>query len=330
MAVRCLVLGLAMIGVLITVVILANIIFACFEIQLDQTTLIMIMGVCTLIGFGGSVISIIRSKSMVIKQMGVQIITTPRNSNEQWLVDTVTSLAKAKGVNTPDVGIYPADEMNAFATGWNRNDALVAVSTGLLNQMSQDEVEAVLGHEMSHVSNGDMVTMGLLQGVMNTFVYSLAYIVAAVLAKGATNRVGGGNLNYNRRSDSFAQYRTPDQYVGRSPMEMVFKAIFGLLASMVVMAFSRWREYHADAGSAQVYGSQSMIKALYALQNGGHKQFNTNSNSTQSGRMGGQGNYKRKDSYMNALYISVPAELSRLFASHPTIEQRVAALRKLP
>jgi len=289
---------LTMAGVLVVVGVVANIIFAACGVQMDQMSFLSLMGICTVMGFGGSIISIFMSKTLVKKQMGVQIITHPSSENEKWLVETVAFLAKEKGVKMPEVGIYPADEMNAFATGWNKNDALVAVSTGLFNQMSQEEIAAVLGHEMSHVSNGDMVTMGLVQGVTNTFVYALSYIFSSVIA----SKMSSGN-----RNASHATY-----YM----ISSVLQTVFGVIASAVVMWFSRWREYHADAGAAKVYGSQAMINALTALQ--------TASQRTSSLKK------VRRSANMNALCISVPANIAELFASHPTIEKRIAALRKLP
>ena len=238
---------LTMAGVLVVVGVVANIIFAVCGVQMDQMSFLSLMGICTVMGFGGSIISIFMSKTLVKKQMGVQIITHPSSENEKWLVETVAFLAKEKGVKMPEVGIYPADEMNAFATGWNKNDALVAVSTGLFNQMSQEEIAAVLGHEMSHVSNGDMVTMCLIQGIMSAFVYFIAFIVARAIA----SRIGKGAY--------FLVFRL---------VQYTALATLGFLGQLVVLMFSRWREFRADAGSADILGAEPMIKALETLKAG--------------------------------------------------------------
>ncbi len=167
---------LTMTAIIITVGIVANIIFAVLGIEIDKQSLTMILGISFVMGGASSVIGLFTSKMMVKKSMGVQVIEVPRTQAEKWLTETVYLLAKKKGVQNPEVGIYNASEMNAFATGWNKNAALVAVSSGLLQQMDQDEIEAVLGHEMSHVSNGDMVTMSLVQGLVNTLVYFLVLL----------------------------------------------------------------------------------------------------------------------------------------------------------
>ena len=295
---------LTMFGVLVVVGVVSNIIFAVSGIEVDQMSFFSLLGVCAVMGFGGSIISILMSKTLVKKQMGVRVITNPSNDNEKWLVETVAYLAKQKGVKMPEVGIYPAEEMNAFATGWNKDAALVAVSTGLFSQMSQEEIAAVLGHEMSHVSNGDMVTMGLVQGITNTFVYALSYVLASVLSAKAGNSRSSSNSSF---------------YLFSS----VFQVVFGFLATAVVMWFSRWREFHADAGAAKVYGSQAMINALLALQNNSRRAASMSAREANS-------RYRRKSANMNALCISVPSNIRELFASHPSIERRIEALKKLP
>jgi heat shock protein HtpX len=241
------------------------------------------------IGFGGSFISLALSKFMAKRSMGVQIIEQPRNSTERWLLETVAGQAKRAGIGMPEVGIFPSPEPNAFATGMRRNAALVAVSTGLLQNMNADEVEAVLGHEVSHVANGDMVTMGLLQGVVNTFVIFLSRVVGHVV-----DRV----VFKTERGYGPAYFITT----------IVAQVFLSILASMIVMWFSRRREFRADDGGASLAGRQKMVAALRALQRrqepedlpGEFAAFGI------SGGMGGG--------------------LKRLFLSHPPLEERIAAL----
>ncbi|NNJ94704.1 MAG: protease HtpX, partial [Halobacteria archaeon] len=199
------------------------------------------------IGFGGSFISLAISKFMAKRSMGVQIIEQPSNNTEQWLVDTVRRQAQQAGIGMPEVGVFNAPEPNAFATGMRRNSALVAVSTGLLQNMNADEVEAVLGHEISHISNGDMVTLGLIQGVVNTFVIFLSRIIGHVV-----DRV----VFKTERGYGPAYYIT----------SIVAQMLLSILATMIVMWFSRRREFRADAGGAALAGRGKMISALQALQ----------------------------------------------------------------
>jgi len=197
----------------------------------------------SVLGFAGSLISLFMSKSMAKRMAGLQMIETPRNETEQWLLTTVARQAEAAGINMPEVGIFDTPEMNAFATGANKNNALVAVSTGLLRNMTRDEAEAVMGHEIAHVANGDMVTMALIQGVVNTFVLLLARALAMLI-----DRDGRG----------FGYYI--GFYVGQ--------IVFGFLASIVVAFFSRQREFRADAGGADYASTQKMIAALERLKQG--------------------------------------------------------------
>ena len=197
------------------------------------------------IGFSGSIISLMMSKTMAKHGMGVQVIDSPSNETEAWLVAVVTEQAQKAGIGMPEVGIFEAPEMNAFATGANRNSALVAVSTGLLRNMSRDEVEAVLGHEVAHIANGDMVTMALLQGVVNTFVVFISRLIADIFAKDEN-----GNVSYMK-------------YMAIS---MIFQIGLGFLASLITMWYSRQREYRADIGGANLASNQKMINALEALQ----------------------------------------------------------------
>lgn len=242
------------------------------------------------IGFSGSIISFLMSKTIAKSSMGVQLIDVdhPRNEVERWLVVTVAKLAKIKGVAMPEVGLYHG-EPNAFATGPSKNNSLVAVSDGLLASMNKEEVEAVLGHEMSHVANGDMVTMTLMQGVINTFVISLSRVIG--------NIVDRGILRNESDAPGAGYYIT----------SLVLDMVLGLLGSMVVAAFSRYREYRADAGAAQALGSPApMINALARL--GG----------MQSSELPG---------YVKGFGIS--GGMGSLFATHPPIEARIKALREL-
>jgi heat shock protein HtpX len=197
------------------------------------------------VGFAGAIISLLMSKSIAKWTTGAQIIDTPRNDSEAWLLETVRKLATAAGVAMPEVGIYEGAP-NAFATGAFKNSAFVAVSTGLLQSMNHEEVEAVLGHELSHVANGDMVTLTLIQGVVNTFVIFLSRIVGSIVDRAVFRTERGTGPGY---------FITV----------IVCQIVFGILASMIVAWFSRWREFRADAGSARLLGPQPMIHALKRL-----------------------------------------------------------------
>ena len=242
------------------------------------------------IGFGGSFISLALSKFMAKHSMGVQVIEQPRSSTEQWLVETVRRQAGQAGIGMPEVGIFNAPEPNAFATGMSRNHALVAVSTGLLQNMNSDEVEAVLGHEITHVSNGDMVTMGLLQGVVNTFVIFLSRVVGHVVDRVVFKTERGYGPAYFITS-------------------IVAQVFLSILASIIVMWFSRRREFRADAGGASLAGRGKMIGALQALQRA-HEPRDLPGEFAAFGIAGGFG-----------------AGLKRLFLSHPPLEERIAALQ---
>lgn len=243
-------------------------------------------------GFGGSLISLLSSKWVAKKFTGAMVIQQPRNEIERWLVDTVARQAQAAGIRMPEVAIYEAPEINAFATGPSRNNSLVAVSTGLLRAMDHDEAEAVLAHEVSHVANGDMVTMALLQGVLNTFVIVLARVVGRAidgyLNGGRDN--GGGGLAY------FA-------------IVFVLDLVFGLFASMIAMWFSRKREFRADAGGAALAGKQKMIAALERLS----MSYGENTLPKQVAAFGISG--------------GVGSGLKRLMMSHPPLAERIEALR---
>lgn len=253
--------------------------------------LTMLLGFSAVMGMGGSFISLAMSKWMAKRSTGAQVITQPRNSAEMWLLQTVERQARAAGIGMPEVAIYDSPEPNAFATGMNKNNALVAVSTGLLSAMKQEEVEAVLGHEIGHVANGDMVTLTLIQGVVNTFVIFLsrviAYAVEQFLRRGDDRGASGGMV-----------------YFGVS---MVMQIVLGIGASMIVAAFSRYREYRADAAGAQFAGRRKMIAALQRLQS-----------------------FKDSPSQLpkEMTAFGIREGMMGLFSSHPPLEQRIAALEQ--
>lgn len=241
-------------------------------------------------GFGGSFISLQMSKTIALRSVGGKIITQPTTQQEQWLFDVVRRQSEQLNINMPDITIYQAADMNAFATGARRNNSLVAVSTALLNTMTKDEAEAVIAHEMSHVANGDMVTMTLLQGVLNTFVIFISRILASVVSQAMSERNrGGGQMAY---------------YL----IVMVFEFVFGLLASLIAMWFSRHREFKADAGSAQLVGKEKMIAALERL----------------------KVSYEPKEEASIMAFCingAKKVKMSELFMSHPPLEKRIEALR---
>lgn len=249
-----------------------------------------------IIGFSGSFISLFMSKWMAKRAFKIRMVDQAGNPKESWLVSTVQGLCTQKGIGMPEVGIYDSPELNAFATGWNKNKALVAVSTGLLDSMEEDELQAVLAHEVSHIANGDMVTMTLLQGVVNTFVIFFARVAAFAVMRFL--RRGGSN---QRNMGGFAYYG----------ISILFQIFFGILATMVIMWFSRYREFRADAGSAKSVGSDKMIRALRRLQ---------------QGAAGPADN--KAESFATMKISSAPKKLS-LFASHPPIEERIRALERL-
>jgi heat shock protein HtpX len=256
-------------------------------VDLDLQALLVMSAV---IGFGGSFISLALSKTIAKRSLGVHVIEQPSNQAEQWLLDTVRRQAEDAGIGMPEVGVFQSPEPNAFATGMRRDASLVAVSTGLLQRMQPEEVEAVLGHEVAHVANGDMVTMGLLQGVVNTFVVFLSRVIGHVVDR--------------------VVFRTERGYgPGYFIVTIVAQVLLSILASIIVMWFSRYREFRADAGGAQLAGREKMVSALQALQRvsephdlpGEMKSF---------GISGGQaGGFKR------------------LFMSHPPLAERIAALQ---
>lgn len=248
---------------------------------------------CAVFGMTGSMISLLLSKFMAKMSAGVKIIKQPANAQEAWLVDTVRELSEKAGIGMPEVGIFPAQQSNAFATGWNRNNALVAVSSGILQNMGRNEVKAVIGHEIAHVANGDMITLSLIQGVINTFVMFFARIIGTFIDRAVFK---------NERGHGIAYMLTV----------MVIEMILGVLASMIVMWFSRYREFRADAGGAALTDKRSMIGALESL--------------------------RREQELPNEMPESMLAfgisshkanKLAKLFSSHPPLEVRIAALNTI-
>lgn len=245
-------------------------------------------------GMGGSVISLMMSKWMAIRSTGAQVITHASTPIEAWLLDTVKRQASAAGIQMPDVAIFPSADVNAFATGMNKNKALVAVSSGLLNSMTREEAEAVVGHEISHVANGDMVTLALVQGVVNTFVIFMARVVA----QGLSAFLGGNRDEEGQNGLGM---------IGYMATVFVLEMVFGILASTIVAWFSRQREYRADAGGATLAGREKMIAALERLK------------LTHESSLQGQ---------LTAFGINGKTTVSEMFMSHPPLEKRIEVLRK--
>lgn len=247
-------------------------------------------------GFAGAFISLFLSKTIAVYGYGVKRIQSPSSNEERVLFSTVQSLAQKANIGMPEVGIYDSPEPNAFATGWNKNKSLVAVSTGLLRNMNQQQLDGVLGHEISHIANGDMVTMTLLQGVLNTFVIFFARIVAFAIAQVLQKDEESGGVS------TLAYWL----------ISMVFEIVFGILASLIVLAYSRRREFRADAGSAHLVNKTSMISALQRLE-----QLTTVA--PEDNRVPS----------MAAFKISHPSRFGKWFASHPPLDARIEALQKM-
>lgn len=261
---------------------------------LDQSGAInfnALLVISMVIGFSGSIISLLISKWSAKRMVGAQVITNPIDPTERWLLDTINRQAQMAGIGMPEVAIYDAPDVNAFATGWNRNNALVAVSTGLLHNMSRDEAEAVLGHEISHVANGDMVTLALIQGVVNTFVIFFAKLFGILVDRMLLKNDGRNGPG-----------------MGAFVAEIIAQMVLGVLASIIVMWFSRQREYRADAGGANLAGRNKMIAALEKLKVN-HEQATLPEKMAAFGISGGTG-------------------FSRLFMTHPPLDERIAALRE--
>ena len=250
---------------------------------------------CFVFGTVGSLVSLLLSKWMAKRSMGVQLIETPRSNEEKWLFDTVAELSEKAEIKMPEVGIFPSYQSNAFATGWNKNDALVAVSSGLLQRMNRDEVRAVLGHEIGHVANGDMVTLALIQGVVNAFVMFFSRIIGNFVDRVVFKNEEGPGIAYFVTS-------------------IVADIVLGILASTIVMYFSRYREFRADEAGARLAGRQSMINALRALQRE-HEVPD------------------QMPAEMTAMAITAGKRegfsIASLFMSHPPLEKRIAALQNM-
>jgi heat shock protein HtpX len=255
---------------------------------MDMTKLLIMSAI---MGFGGALISLAISKWMAKRSMGVRVITTPADATEAWLLQTVRAQAELAGIGMPEVGIFDSPQPNAFATGARRDAALVAVSTGLLRNMKRNEVEAVLGHEIAHVANGDMVTLTLIQGVVNTFVFFLSRVIGNIIDKAVLRNERSGGIGY-------------------MVSVIVCQIVLGILANMIVMWFSRHREFRADQGGARAAGTSNMIAALERLKSASNEPLPTQL--AAFGIKGGGG-----------------SGLKRLFMSHPPLEERIAALQNL-
>lgn len=274
------------IAIVVMLSIVLNIVMAVLGVEFRSTAGIFVIAL--VFGMGGSIISLLLSKKMAKWSTKATVIDTPRSNTETWLVDTVARLAKQANIGMPEVAVYQSDDINAFATGANRNNALVAVSTGLLNNMEIDEAEAVLAHEVAHIANGDMITLTLLQGVLNTFVIFAARIVANIIDNVLSSDEDEGGLGF----------------FGYLAVTIVLEIIFGLLASIVVKWYARRREYAADAGSAALVGKEKMIAALQRLQN------------SQPSQLQGE-----------LVAFGILGNTKELFASHPPLADRIARLQ---
>lgn len=272
------------------VLIVITLIFHIFGLN-RSTNLGGVLAGAAVMGFTGSIISLLMSKYMAKQSVGAVVIEQPQNEVEQWLLDTVAAQARQWGLQMPEVAIYDSPEVNAFATGATKNSSLVAVSTGLLRGMTRDEVEAVLAHEMAHIGNGDMVTLTLIQGVVNTFVIFFAKLIAGIIA----NTMGGNNNNNGENQGNAGVYFA---------VNMILQMLFGFLASLIVYYFSRQREYRADAGAAKLVGAPKMIAALQRLK--------------------GQGSALPAD--MAAMGIASENKDS-LMSTHPSLDNRIARLQ---
>lgn len=275
-------------AVLIVFSIVLNIVYAVTGMQPGSLSGLLVMA--ALFGFGGSFISLLMSKSMALRSVGAQVIEHPRNETEHWLMTTVSRQAQQAGIGMPTVAVYQSPDINAFATGAKRDDSVVAVSTGLLQNMTRDEAEAVLAHEVSHISNGDMVTLTLMQGVVNTFVIFISRLIAGAIS-------GVNNNSEEGEGGSFMTY-----FIVSSILEVVF----GILASILTMWFSRHREFNADAGAAKLAGKEKMIAALERLK---------------------VSHEPRLEGSMMAFGINGKKTLSELFMTHPPLDKRINALK---
>ncbi|MFA0414568.1 protease HtpX [Vibrio renipiscarius] len=274
-------------AVVLVLSVVLNIVYAVTGMQPGSLSGLLLMA--AVFGFGGSIISLMMSKGMALRSVGGMVIESPRNETEHWLIETVRRQSQQVGIGMPTVAIYESGDINAFATGAKRDDSLVAVSTGLLHNMTRDEAEAVLAHEVSHIANGDMVTMTLMQGVVNTFVIFLSRFIANIVSSNDDEEgEGGSNMMV---------------YFGVS---MVLELVFGFLASFITMWYSRHREFYADAGAAQLVGKEKMIAALERLKVSHEPQL---------------------EGSMMAFGINGKASMTELLMSHPPLDKRIAALR---
>jgi heat shock protein HtpX len=276
-------------AVMLVLSVALSIIMPLLGIRPEQGGMAPLLVFAAVFGMGGAFISLAMSKWTAKRMVGAQVIDQPRNDTETWLLNTVRRQAELAGIGMPEVAIYDAPDVNAFATGMSRNKALVAVSSGLLRAMSRDEAEAVLGHEISHVANGDMVTLTLIQGVLNTFVIVLSRLVGQFIDRAVFRNESGHGMGF---------------FIAT----MVAQVLFGIVASVIVMWFSRQREFRADTGGARLAGRGKMIAALQRLQ-AAHEPAVLPEQLAAFGISGGKG-------------------ISRLFMSHPPLEERIAALQQ--
>lgn len=284
-------------AILLVVGIVGSIIMAVLGIKLNTASYGTMFVICAIMGCVGSIVSLFMSKTMCIRAYGVQLIEPgrPKNRAEEFIWNEVAMLSQRAGIKMPQVGIYNSPDPNAFATGASKDDALVAVSAGLLNNMNAQEIRGVLGHEISHINNGDMVTMTLLQGVLNTFVYFLSYVVAQIVTSSRSS-----NDNSSSVGNSFMFYT----------VKMILEMLFGVAATLIAMWFSRYREYRADASSVHLTGNpQDMIAALMALKRMSNVQV-------------------RDHGQFNAFQISSGSSLATLFSTHPSLDSRIQSLQQ--
>ncbi len=274
----------------LAILVLVGIVMSLFGLDQGTTSGLLVMS--AIFGIGGSFISLAISKWMAKRAVGAQVIETPANQTERWLVDTVSRLAQKAEIGMPEVAVYDSPDMNAFATGMSKNSALVAVSTGLLRGMNKDEIEAVLGHEITHVACGDMVTLSLIQGVLNTFVIFFSRIIANIISNALSDEDGEGL-----------------GFFGYMAVATILQLVFGLFATIIVMWFSRRREFEADRGSAFLTGPGKMVAALRRLES-------SHEPSHLPDQMAAFGIRPRTGGF------------SSLFLSHPPLEDRIAALEK--
>jgi heat shock protein HtpX len=284
----------------LAVLFVLNLIFTALGLNQPDMNWMPLLIMAGVMGMAGSFISLMMSKTMAKRSTGARVIETPGDDNERWLMTTVAAQAAAVGIAMPEVAIFDSSAPNAFATGANKNKALVAVSTGLLNTMQKDEVEAVLGHEITHVSNGDMVTLSLIQGVVNTFVIVFSQMISMLVDR----RRG---RQYNRTGYGFGRG------MGYRATYSIAQLVLGFLATLVVRWFSRWREFHADKGGATLAGREKMIQALERL----HELQRPAQLPAQMQALGINGGF------LGAF------GLKKLTMTHPPLEERIAALRAL-